>query len=263
MHVDPMRDGVAVSRNRRSTSLLWALLWLALAVFAGEFVRHVYEICRNGFAGLWHVSDSPRLVVVPPRRWCGGHCAWHVAVRHATLAQTGVGASLDWAGVCRRHAGGHARRHWADCYLARADDDPRCLRSDGSGMGGGGMCRPAGHRPRAARPAPALDGAGIPGDAGAGGVSHRALCSSWGRGGAFARHDRRAALGELGGAGADPRGGNPPGTDQALAQAHRCAAPGAAVVIDAWLKPASARLNAPCTTPPHPAWVRTSARSAV
>lgn len=72
MHVDPMRDGVAVSRHRRSTSLLWALLWLALAVLAGEFVRHVYL----KYAAL----DSPAYGMFLTRRgwlWChlGGGAA--------------------------------------------------------------------------------------------------------------------------------------------------------------------------------------------
>ncbi|MBB4732098.1 hypothetical protein XarjCFBP7652_21315 [Xanthomonas arboricola] len=42
MRVDPMREGVEVAGSRPFARVAWALLWLALAALAAEFVRHVY-----------------------------------------------------------------------------------------------------------------------------------------------------------------------------------------------------------------------------
>lgn len=42
MRVDPMREGVELAGSRPFARVAWALLWLALAAFAAEFVRHVY-----------------------------------------------------------------------------------------------------------------------------------------------------------------------------------------------------------------------------
>ncbi len=42
MQLDPMHDSVEVSAGRPIARVMWALSWLALAVFAAEFVRHVY-----------------------------------------------------------------------------------------------------------------------------------------------------------------------------------------------------------------------------
>lgn len=72
MRVDPMRDGVAVAGGRPVTRVAWALLWLALAAFAAEFVRHVYL----KYAAL----ESPAYAMFLTRRgwlWChlGGGAA--------------------------------------------------------------------------------------------------------------------------------------------------------------------------------------------
>ncbi|MBD7923853.1 DUF2306 domain-containing protein [Xanthomonas sp. Sa3BUA13] len=65
MRVDPIREGVAVPRGRPAARVMWALLWLALAAFAAEFVRHVYL----KYAAL----DSPAYAMFLTRRgwlWC-------------------------------------------------------------------------------------------------------------------------------------------------------------------------------------------------
>ncbi|UYB52527.1 DUF2306 domain-containing protein [Xanthomonas sp. AM6] len=65
MRVDPIREDVEVRRGRPAARVAWALLWLALAVFASEFVRHVYL----KYAAL----DSPAYAMFLTRRgwlWC-------------------------------------------------------------------------------------------------------------------------------------------------------------------------------------------------
>jgi len=65
MRIDPMREGVAVPRGRPVARVVGALLWLALAAFAAEFVRHVYL----KYAAL----DSPAYAMFLSRRgwlWC-------------------------------------------------------------------------------------------------------------------------------------------------------------------------------------------------
>ncbi len=65
MRVDPIREGVAVPRGGPAARVMWALLWLALAAFAAEFVRHVYL----KYAAL----DSPAYAMFLTRRgwlWC-------------------------------------------------------------------------------------------------------------------------------------------------------------------------------------------------
>lgn len=72
MKLDPIRHDVAAPRARPAARVGWALLWLALAVFASEFVRHVY---------LKYVAlDSPAYAMFLTRRgwlWChlGGGAA--------------------------------------------------------------------------------------------------------------------------------------------------------------------------------------------
>lgn len=72
MRVDPIREGAEVRRGRPAARVAWALLWLALAAFAAEFVRHVYL----KYAAL----DSPAYAMFLTRRgwlWChlGGGAA--------------------------------------------------------------------------------------------------------------------------------------------------------------------------------------------
>ncbi|EKU23806.1 DUF2306 domain-containing protein [Xanthomonas graminis] len=65
MQVDPIREGVAVPRGRPAARVGWVLLWLALAAFAAEFVRHVYL----KYAAL----ESPAYAMFLTRRgwlWC-------------------------------------------------------------------------------------------------------------------------------------------------------------------------------------------------
>ncbi|CAG2098240.1 DUF2306 domain-containing protein [Xanthomonas arboricola pv. juglandis] len=65
MRVDPMREGVEVAGSRPFARVAWALLWLALAAFAAEFVRHVYL----KYAAL----ESPAYAMFLTRRgwlWC-------------------------------------------------------------------------------------------------------------------------------------------------------------------------------------------------
>ncbi|MCC4614320.1 DUF2306 domain-containing protein [Xanthomonas campestris pv. esculenti] len=67
-----MREGGAVAGGRTVARVAWALLWLALAAFAAEFVRHVYL----KYAAL----DSPAYAMFLTRRgwlWChlGGGAA--------------------------------------------------------------------------------------------------------------------------------------------------------------------------------------------
>jgi hypothetical protein len=65
MRVDPMREGVEVAGSRPFARVAWALLWLALAALASEFVRHVYL----KYAAL----ESPAYAMFLTRRgwlWC-------------------------------------------------------------------------------------------------------------------------------------------------------------------------------------------------
>lgn len=65
MGADPIRDVAEVPRSRPAARVVWALLWLALAAFAAEFVRHVYL----KYAAL----DSPAYAMFLTRRgwlWC-------------------------------------------------------------------------------------------------------------------------------------------------------------------------------------------------
>lgn len=65
MRADPIRDVAEVPRSRPAARVVWALLWLALAAFAAEFVRHVYL----KYAAL----DSPAYAMFLTRRdwlWC-------------------------------------------------------------------------------------------------------------------------------------------------------------------------------------------------
>lgn len=65
MRVDPLREGVEVAASRPFARVVWALLWLALAAFAAEFVRHVYL----KYAAL----ESPAYAMFLTRRgwlWC-------------------------------------------------------------------------------------------------------------------------------------------------------------------------------------------------
>ncbi|CAE6848277.1 hypothetical protein XA1314C_40090 [Xanthomonas arboricola] len=96
MRVDPMREGVEVAGSRPFARVAWALLWLALAAFAAEFVRHVYL----KYAAL----ESPAYAMFLTRRgwlWChlGGGA---VGIALGTLQF----ATQGW----RRHAWVH---RWA------------------------------------------------------------------------------------------------------------------------------------------------------
>jgi len=65
MRTDPIREGVAVPRGGPAARVVWVLLWIALAAFAAEFVRHVYL----KYAAL----DSPAYAMFLTRRgwlWC-------------------------------------------------------------------------------------------------------------------------------------------------------------------------------------------------
>lgn len=99
MRVDPIREGVEVRRGRPAARVVWALLWLALAAFAAEFVRHVYL----KYAAL----DLPAYAMFLTRRgwlWChlGGGA---VGIVLGTLQF----ATQRW----RRHA-------WVHRWLGRA-----------------------------------------------------------------------------------------------------------------------------------------------
>ncbi|WP_426789035.1 DUF2306 domain-containing protein [Xanthomonas campestris] len=94
-----MRDGVAVAGGRPVARVVWALLWLALAALAAEFVRHVYL----KYAAL----ESPAYAMFLTRRgwlWChlGGGAA---GIALGTLQF----ATQGW----RRHA-------WVHRWVGRA-----------------------------------------------------------------------------------------------------------------------------------------------
>lgn len=98
MRVDPMRDGVAVAGGRPVARVVWALLWLALAALAAEFVHHLYL----KYAAL----ESPAYAMFLTRRgwlWChlGGGAA---GIALGTLQF----ATQGW----RRHAWVH---RWVGC----------------------------------------------------------------------------------------------------------------------------------------------------
>lgn len=99
MRIDPIRESVAVPRGGPAIRVVWALLWLALAAFAAEFVRHVYL----KYAAL----DSPAYAMFLSRRgwlWChlGGGA---VGIALGTLQF----ATQRW----RRHA-------WVHRWVGRA-----------------------------------------------------------------------------------------------------------------------------------------------
>ncbi|MCS3847887.1 hypothetical protein GGR70_002920 [Xanthomonas campestris] len=99
MRVDPMREGVEIAGSSPVARVAWALLWLALAAFAAEFVRHVYL----KYAAL----ESPAYAMFLTRRgwlWChlGGGAA---GIALGTLQF----ATQGW----RRHA-------WVHRWVGRA-----------------------------------------------------------------------------------------------------------------------------------------------
>ncbi|PPU66185.1 DUF2306 domain-containing protein [Xanthomonas pisi] len=99
MRVDPMRDGVAVAGGRPVARVAWALLWLALAAFAAEFVRHVYL--------KYATLESPAYAMFLTRRgwlWCH-------------LGGGAVGIAL---GTLQFATQGWRRRAWVHRWVGRA-----------------------------------------------------------------------------------------------------------------------------------------------
>lgn len=99
MRVDPMREVVEIAGSSPVARVAWALLWLALAALAAEFVRHVYL----KYAAL----ESPAYAMFLTRRgwlWChlGGGA---VGIALGTLQF----ATQGW----RRHA-------WVHRWVGRA-----------------------------------------------------------------------------------------------------------------------------------------------
>ncbi|MCC5069107.1 DUF2306 domain-containing protein [Xanthomonas campestris] len=102
-----MREGVEVAGSRPVARVAWALLWLALAAFAAEFVRHVYL----KYAAL----ESPAYAMFLNRRgwlWC------HLSGGAAGIALgTLQFATQGW----RRHAWVHrwvGRAHFVGMLVA-------------------------------------------------------------------------------------------------------------------------------------------------
>lgn len=158
------------------------------------------EVRLVAVAGLCDVPDPPRLAVVPSR-WRGGRpVAGGAAVYDAAVAALAAAASLGGAGVFRRDGGGDGRGGRPDRDLAGAAFDPGGIRGDGAGVAGYRVDRVGGDLARAGAAAPALDGAGLSGDAGAGGVPGGVAVGDRPGRDAVAGLDRAAAVGELGGA---------------------------------------------------------------
>lgn len=99
MRVDPMREGVEVAGSRPFARVAWALLWLALAAFAAEFVRHVYL----KYAAL----ESPAYAMFLTRRgwlWC----------------HLGGGAACIALGTLQFATQGWRRHAWVHRWVGRA-----------------------------------------------------------------------------------------------------------------------------------------------